>query len=493
MSNLTSLNRMRELTAAAVIGADRSPAAGGPGALLNAAAVLGAQARAGLKPRRVTGALTKCPNDDRPVAGTAAMSTLMRLLSNPDAGMIEEWSELATRKGVRVASETVPLVLDWWSRQPQRSPIVFLALGKAGEWLASLNNAWHKPVAGDEIPQNADELWQTGTAAERAALLLTIRRIDSARALLLVKSTWANDGADERRRFVEVLQENCSMADESFLESALDDKSKVVRRQVAAVLKRIAESRLRMRMNERARGIVVVEGKRGILKRGPRVRLNPPAKFDKEWERDGIEEKAGGGVGQRAWWMRQVLGAAELSLWNEITGLDPDGVFDALNGDDFFDDAVQAMILALEFSGNAAWCKALQQQLLSQDKPDIGSLSSLWATLQQTEREPLMLVAAEHKKFDAETRWSLLAMGDEPWSQEFSVKAVNLLKKNKPSGDIWRLHDSADRISRRISPASIAAFEDALMAMSPDGLPDSLTRSVDRVRLRADMHKEFST
>lgn len=493
MNSASPTTRMRELVASALIGTDRSSGSGTPTDLLNVAAVIGAQARAGHKPRLIRAKLTQRPDDARPIANAATMSMLNGLLANPDAGLIEEWAELARSRGVRVVDAAVPQLLDWWARQPSRASVVFEVLGKAGEWLTSLNQDWRKPVAWTEIPADADSIWQTGTPAERSALLMTIRRIDAARARCLVESTWANDGADERRRFLEVLGDGCSMADEPFLEAALDDKSKVVRRAAVQVLGKIAESRLRARMNERARSIIVVEGKRGILKRGPKVILNPPAEFETEWARDGIEEKAGGGVGQRAWWMRQILATTDLPVWNELTGLEPAAVLEAISKDDYFGDALDAILSASENSGNAEWSRALQRCLLDREKIELKDLQTLWAGLPQGDRDLLMIEAAGHKGFDTETRWAILASGDGRWSPEFSTKTINLLKKCKPVGDAWRLHDSADRISRRISPAAAAMFEEALAAMSGDKLPDSLSRSVDRVRLRADMHKEFST
>jgi len=492
MSDESPVRRMRALTSAAVIGTDRSSGRRTPADVLTAVAIAGAQARAGRKARRVSGELARRPDDARPIANGAAMATLARLLADSDAGLIEEWAELAQARGVRVADATAPLLLDWWARQPSRPGVVFAVLGKVGEWLATLNPVWRKPVAGSEIPGDADNVWQSGTVAERSALLKTIRRVDAERARQMVQSTWADDGAEERRKFVEVLAEGCSMSDEPFLESALDDKSKVVRRQAAAALRLIPESRFRARMNERAREIVIVEGKRGILNRRPKVVLHPPVDFRKEWARDGIEEQAAGGVGKRAWWIRQILAAADLPLWNEITGLEPDGVIEAIGKDDYFDDALHGMIQAVEFSGNTAWCRALQRCLLDRDKTDMQALHALWAGLPSDQREPLVLEAVDHKRFDAESRWSLLALGKERWSDDFSIKAVKILKKNKPGGDAWRLHESVDRISRRISPIAAAAFEEALTALSPVRLPDSLARSVDRVRLRADMHKEFT-
>src|SRR5262249_35465340 len=124
---------------------------------------------------------------------------------------------------------------------------------------------------------------------------------EPARALALVQSTWAADSADERRRFIEALTERRSMADEPFLESTLDDRSKTVRRAGAALLSRIPGSRLKARLTQLARSIITVEKQRkGIMRReSVTTSLNMPKDYSQAWDRDGIEEEPPSGKGKR--------------------------------------------------------------------------------------------------------------------------------------------------------------------------------------------------
>src|SRR6185369_9811849 len=115
----------------------------------------GARARAGRRPTTVRGRLPGRPPDPRPIAGHGAMAILERLVRSPDAVLIDEWAALAVSRGLRVGESTVPALLDWWSRQSHRSEAVFQSLGTGGAWLASLNEAWKKPVIGGEVPANA--------------------------------------------------------------------------------------------------------------------------------------------------------------------------------------------------------------------------------------------------------------------------------------------------------------------------------------------------
>ena len=320
----------------------------------------GLQARAGWRPRVHSGRLPEPPADDRPAAPGPANATLLRLLAAPDPALIEEWAQLALTHGVRVDSATAPLVLEWWARQPRRAESVFAALGHRGEWLASLNADWQKPVATLDIPADADDVWQSGKSAERLAILTSVRRLDPARALALVESTWQKDGANDRQRFLEVLAGHPSMADEPFLEAALDDRSKVVRRQAATVLARIPGSRLQQRLAESAKAIVTVQTRSTLLGRSrSQVVLVPPESFAASWERDGIEERQPEGVGQRAWWMRQILAGAGLAVWSERTGMTPDAILESLEKDDYFGDALPALVGAAISARDPEWSAAL--------------------------------------------------------------------------------------------------------------------------------------
>lgn len=488
-------DRFKDLAAAAMIGADRAGGDGGPGAILTRAAVLGARGRAGWIPRSEPAELATCPADAKPVANARAMAILDRLLADPDAGLLEEWAHLAKARGVRAAERSVPAILDWWSRQPKRSEAVFDITGAHGRWLASLNPAWDKPVALDDIPADVDERWQTAKAAERAMLLMTVRRRDPARGLAMIASTWASDGAEERRRFLEVVAEAPTMDDEPFLDAALDDRAKTVRKQAASTLAMIPGSRLRARMVERARAFVKVETKKRLLRAATtEVSLEPPKEFAAEWERDGVDEAAPGSRGQRAWWMRQIFAAAGPEFWARATGLEPAAILEALANDDHLADAVDAIAEAAATARDAAWLRVIALRRVEQPKSGWESIAPLWSGLSATEREPLALEVASATRFAPVERWLTLASCDHAWSPAFSVAVAKLLIAHAPSKatESWQLWSAAEAISRAIHPSASASFEAAIMAFQDNDPTESFRKSIDRVRLRADLHKEFA-
>src|SRR5437762_1943286 len=75
--------------------------------------------------------------------------------------------------------------------------------------------------------------WETSPRAARELLLQQLRSTDPARAREQLAQTWETEGADERAAFLATFRTGLSLDDEPFLESALDDRSKVVRRTAA--------------------------------------------------------------------------------------------------------------------------------------------------------------------------------------------------------------------------------------------------------------------
>ena len=59
--------------------------------------------------------------------------------------------------------------------------------------------------------------------------------------------------------------------------------------------------------------------------------------------------------------------------------------------------------------------------------------------------------------------------------------------------DAWRLSRAIEAASRRISPDAVEAFEHAVVRVFEGEPVEGAIRSIERARLRADMHKEFTS
>jgi hypothetical protein len=169
-------------------------------------------------------------------------------------------------------------------------------------------------------------------------MLGRLRRQDPAAARARLEAAWADEPPDSRHDFLNALNTGLSMADEPFLERALDDKSDKVRARAAWLLRGLGESRLAERMFQRLEGILKVEavspfptprlpsafstaaGRSGSAAASVRLTVSLLDKCTPEMTRDGIEPSRrrfffGGDVGDKSWWVQQMLSAVPPGRW----------------------------------------------------------------------------------------------------------------------------------------------------------------------------------
>jgi hypothetical protein len=182
--------------------------------------------------------------------------------------------------------------------------LVVKAAGRRAAWLADLNPEWrflHEAVA----DSNNEQIWTHGNAIQRRSWLRELRRRDPAAALDALREVWPSEPAPIRLDFLSLLADELTTADEEFLEVALDDRAKEVRRSAAGLLARLPASQYGERMAARVWAHLTV--KQGV------VAVTLPSRVDEAMLRDGIDPQPQEGIGKRAWWFRQLLAAAPLA------------------------------------------------------------------------------------------------------------------------------------------------------------------------------------
>jgi hypothetical protein len=218
--------------------------------------------------------------------------------------------------GRHIPPAFLPALLDWGKRHPEQHDTLRSTLGRRGLWLSQQNPYWSylTPV---ETPE---ETFLTASGEARVAALHTLRQHDPHRARALLAESWAQETHADRAMFLATFELKLSMADEAFLEAALDDKRKEVRVVAADLLARLPESQLVQRMIARVQPLLRVSN--GLLK--TRVEISLPESCDKAMQRDGIEIKnVPYRMGEKAWWLQQMLGRVPPTLWGQPADLIP--------------------------------------------------------------------------------------------------------------------------------------------------------------------------
>jgi hypothetical protein len=303
------------LVSSALLGTDRRPAHFeelpeaiqarlGDGGLLDAAALATVYKRAGRKPLRDVEPLPQAPGEDRPLPRSGAVRRLAAMLGGFQTAALGEWLRAADARGWGVPPEHLPALADYARNRAEYRPLVVQAAGRRARWMAELNPEWkflHASVAESNDP----ELWTHGNAIQRRTWLRSLRAEHPSAAREVLAEVWPTEAAATRTEFLGLLADGLSLADEDFLEAALDDRSKEVRRAAARVLARLPGSRYGARMAERLHSHVTVT--QGMLA------VDLPRALSQSMERDGIDSANPEGLGKRAWWLQQIIAKTSLA------------------------------------------------------------------------------------------------------------------------------------------------------------------------------------
>ncbi|MEW9549255.1 DUF5691 domain-containing protein [Nonomuraea sp. NPDC050783] len=440
-----------ELASAALVGTDRRPY---PGVLLEDAAVEVARRRAGRRPGEVA-PQEAAPEEERPAVSRRAAGRLARIMSGEHERLLPEWLAAAAATGCRVPPYVLPDLLERGRRDRSIRGFLGVLAGRRGRWLAGHNPAWSYL-----LEEPTGETWELGGAADRRAHLRALRAADPGRARALLESTWERETPDDRAEFVELLAEGLSMDDEPFLEAALDDRRREVRQAAANLLTRLPGSRLARRMADRVRVCVTVAG--------DVITIEAPHECDKAMERDGVRPKAPRGIGERAWWLQQLIARAPLAVW----GHPPERLL-AMRIPDWDADVKAAWVRAAVLQRDPGWARAM----FGHD-PIADLLESLPPAEQQE------LAARFVRGHDLDSQLIMVLGGvSSPWKEGLATAVLHKIVKVAATQP-WNLGELVKLAGEHIDPALFPLAE----SYSP---VEQIQQVAALLRFRADMHKEL--
>jgi Family of unknown function (DUF5691) len=424
-------------------------------ALLGAAAAWAVARRAGAVPAAARPP-APAPADPRPACSPAAGRRLAAMLAGEHRALLPEWLAAAAEAGVRPAPELLPALLDDAVRRPELGPAVAAAAGPRGEWLAQRRREW---AFTDSDPR---QTWATGGRAERRVLLAALRRDEPAEARALLELTWDEEEPEDRAAFLAALTEGLGADDEPLLDRALADRRKSVRRAAAQLLWALPHSRLAARMAERAAPLVT------RTSRG-RLRVTLPSDWHAGMSRDGIEHDPPRGVGERQFWLQQILAAAPLATWPDRLGAPAEKLVRMPVADDLGTLVHRAWAHAAVTQRDETWARALHSA---------HPVPELLAVLPRAEREQ---IAARGDLDDA-----LACPG--PWGAVLSRAVIERLRgavqERWPGVDV-------DEVGARLHPDTLDEVE-PLREVAAGGWAVTLAaRLCDLAAFRAGMLREL--
>jgi hypothetical protein len=490
------------MVATAVLGTDRGGkpatlpraiadvAAAGADFLAQSAAV-GVYLRAGLAPPRDQSPLDA--ETSTPPAFKAA-EQLRTILTENRSPLLVEWCEVARRHGRLVPFALLPEMFRRAQRDRALRPLLQPILGPRGQWLAGQNPQWRDLFAAVDNP---DDVWQTGTPEQRKLLLAVLRGSDPDKARQLVESTWAEDSPEDRTAFLETFATGLSPADEPLLEKALDDKRKPVRDAATKLLARLPTSQLAHRMATRLAALVEYRpASKGLLrKKSSALSVTLPGEPDAAGKRDGLLAKARDGMGAQAALLSDIVAAATLSLWDQLSP-NPDELIEAALAGEYAEALIGGWRTAAARQKSAAWAEALLRAVLTlkpQKQVELlppDQIPPLIAAIPPQRAEALAIerLAARHHR-----AMEMLQACEFAWSQELSRAALVFARDANLQADYVLRHWLSAAAGLRMHPSLAAeAAKDW-----PQEMPPASCAAVDQfvmtLQFRHDMHKELAS
>jgi hypothetical protein len=217
--------------------------------LLSAAGALDLYEQIGRLPARLRpDTRERAPREDTPSCPPHAALYIAQMLEGPLRDLLPEFLDEMQKSGLRIPETLLPNLLAYGEKRPKVRALILPVLGKRGRWLAAQHHRWAYAAVDPGSWPSIRSAWEDTSNVQRPSLVAQLRGENPAQGRALVENAWRSENDQQRLRLIKELATGLSMADEPLLESALDDRSRLVRRQAAQLLSHLPQSRYCRRM-----------------------------------------------------------------------------------------------------------------------------------------------------------------------------------------------------------------------------------------------------
>lgn len=468
--------------------------------LLLTAATISLHQRAGWHPRLYPiSSQDVCDRKDLPLCSSRAARLLQQMLQGQYPEVLPEWLAIATQKGQRAPEFYLPDLLDLGKQRRDLRIAILPVLGQRGRWLAAQNLDWSYAI---EVATEQD--WETGHSIARSLYLQNLRSRDPDHARELLQSTWSQEAASDRAKFLATLRTGLSTADEPFLETALGDRSKEVRRAAVDLLASLPNSRLCQQVAEHTCRYLSVE-----RRKTPSLQVQLPDTLDDALVALGIEPKLSPGVdsklGEKAWWLLQMIAATPLSTWTDQWQMTPHEIITLTKAHDWQTILMDGFASAAIRQKNYVWLESLFELWLTGSAttrdamPARLNIEELFTMFPPEKRDAILVKLLQYtpeKIGESVTIW-LLRRSAHSWSLDLTHLVLSslehYLKQEKIVSNIhWELRTALKEFAYHIPIAVIPEVE-KLRSQLADQSPwrQSIEEFLDLLRFRQEIVQAF--
>jgi len=336
------------------VGGDESSAASG---VLRAAAVLatcgfaGAQGAPWLDPLPAEAADDTLPTlSDGPLLASVSWA-----LHDGPARLQHEVCIALMRARCRLPPALLPQALELGRRSLALRPVLAPVLGERGLWLAAQRDDWRYAVGvGAEAAD--DSRWNEGSFEQRREFLRRERATAPQAARDRLASSLDDLSAKERADLVGILAEGLGLDDEPLLDRLRTDRSREVRQVACGLLVRLPHAAHLRRAAARIEPLLKQE--RELLRK--RWQIDAPVAAGSDWKADNLdaERPKNESLGERAWWLYQLVRQVPLDWWTQHTGMSAAELLRWADDTDWTEALLRGWRDVLFAAPDAAWCEA---------------------------------------------------------------------------------------------------------------------------------------
>lgn len=298
------------------------------------------------------------PTDPWPACGPAPARRLAEIIDGRFQELLPEFLTALAQAQQRVPPQFLPNLLDRAAKLASLRPLLLPVLGQSGRWLAAQNPNWAYAAPEIDTWEGLTGHWREAGPAMRQTLLRQLRYLDPDRGRQLLESGWKTEAPASRALLIKTLEIGLTLADEPFLETALDDRSLVVRRKAAELLACLPTSRLCRRMTTNA----------GHLLRWDPAQPQPiavdfPHQLNAQMLRDGVSLPQTKNLAQaRSIQIVDMLGAVPLDHWTTKWDASPARIVASALDGRWPRTLIQGFTRAAERQNHSAWAETLLRQ-----------------------------------------------------------------------------------------------------------------------------------
>jgi hypothetical protein len=343
-------------------------APGPSGPVLRAMAVITACEAAGLQDRAWTASPPEAaPTDARPAVPDGAGGHLRLLLrwaltDAPARLQQQVFADLAAA-GLRLPETLLPLALEIGRRSVALRAPLLPVLGERGLWLARQREDWRYAAGvGSAAPDESQ--WTDGTLEQRRAFLARERGLDAAAARARLEAALPELPAKERADLAGQLAIGLGPDDEALLDRLRADRGREVREVALSLLLRLPDAAHPRRaaarlapLLRRERALIrqhwVIDAPQAVDAAGASARAA-------DWSADQLilERPQAEKLGERAWWLYQLVRQVPLGHWISTTGMTPAELLHWAAGTDWHEALTRGWFDVLGATREPDWCEA---------------------------------------------------------------------------------------------------------------------------------------